>query len=591
MTMQNAGADTITPAADVLHDNLDVLGVALIHGTLQTSDVGQVVLYARPQEKDCNQNGIPDWLDLLNATSEDCNDNGIPDECDVDPQFGGEPANDCNANGVPDDCHPDCNNDGIPDPCQVPSCDADNLGCCLHPSAGFVCLDDCDGNLVPDVCQPDCTGTGQADTCDIAESEGGTCVDPICEPDQNPLDHGCCDRDCNQDGVPDSCQEVGGEAPEPPAEFTHDNGTVIGGKIDFENYNLGALIATPGQIGQQGWEVTLPSIFGYGGGSSTFPSPDGAQIVTFTEDCSVSEAESVLENKVGRLQHDPFAASTSFWSWGVRGPPMHNDNRLITLAEVDLYIPTGHRYSHNVFVSIATRNQDLPWASVLITRLGNSSPLQIAPGLKTADGLTYTFVANDPDPPEADCWTLGTLVDGSRTDFPVQYQINGKPQMFNPEGLPIPWTLASSDLIPGEPPLPNYMVIMNNNAVDWPGVFVDNIRFLKASPLDVLLEDCDGNGLANGCEIRDLLSPDCNENGIPDECDVDPQFGGDPANDCDGNTVPDECEDVALDVLSFVAVLLGDDNDPTRTCLADVNRDGIVNGDDIGPFVASLLGG
>ncbi len=46
---------------------------------------------------DCNNNGIPDGIDIAQGTSEDCNANGYPDECELD-------GNDCNNNGIPDDC-------------------------------------------------------------------------------------------------------------------------------------------------------------------------------------------------------------------------------------------------------------------------------------------------------------------------------------------------------------------------------------------------------------------------------------------------------------------------------------------------------
>jgi hypothetical protein len=49
---------------------------------------------------DCNGNGTPDAIDLLDGTSEDCNGNGIPDECDI--AFGS--SADANSNGIPDEC-------------------------------------------------------------------------------------------------------------------------------------------------------------------------------------------------------------------------------------------------------------------------------------------------------------------------------------------------------------------------------------------------------------------------------------------------------------------------------------------------------
>ncbi len=44
---------------------------------------------------DCNQNGIPDYLDIQNGTSEDCNTNGVPDECEsnLDPSIVRHPGN------------------------------------------------------------------------------------------------------------------------------------------------------------------------------------------------------------------------------------------------------------------------------------------------------------------------------------------------------------------------------------------------------------------------------------------------------------------------------------------------------------------
>jgi hypothetical protein len=52
------------------------------------------------EPKDCNSNGLPDLIDVLDGSSEDCNGNGIPDECDI---AGGFSA-DANFDGIPDEC-------------------------------------------------------------------------------------------------------------------------------------------------------------------------------------------------------------------------------------------------------------------------------------------------------------------------------------------------------------------------------------------------------------------------------------------------------------------------------------------------------
>lgn len=48
---------------------------------------------------DCNNNGVDDFQDIQNGTSNDCNATFIPDECEL-------VGNDRNANGIPDECEP-----------------------------------------------------------------------------------------------------------------------------------------------------------------------------------------------------------------------------------------------------------------------------------------------------------------------------------------------------------------------------------------------------------------------------------------------------------------------------------------------------
>ena len=89
---------------------------------------------------DCNDNGIPDSVDIAMATSLDCDwdggePNGIPDECDIVECIGNPGCGDCNFNGVPDRCDivsttsedvlPPPSGDGIPDECAeyIDGCD------------------------------------------------------------------------------------------------------------------------------------------------------------------------------------------------------------------------------------------------------------------------------------------------------------------------------------------------------------------------------------------------------------------------------------------------------------------------------------
>lgn len=64
---------------------------------------------------DCNNNGVPDYLDIAGGTSADCNGNFVPDECDL----AGGLGTDCNSNGILDECEPDCNGNQTPDSWEV----------------------------------------------------------------------------------------------------------------------------------------------------------------------------------------------------------------------------------------------------------------------------------------------------------------------------------------------------------------------------------------------------------------------------------------------------------------------------------------
>lgn len=56
-------------------------------------------------QEDCDNNTIPDEVEIVNSISEDCNTNSIPDNCDLSTGFsidvdgpGGQ------ADGIPDEC-------------------------------------------------------------------------------------------------------------------------------------------------------------------------------------------------------------------------------------------------------------------------------------------------------------------------------------------------------------------------------------------------------------------------------------------------------------------------------------------------------
>ncbi|MHC4063592.1 MAG: hypothetical protein ACYSUI_03695 [Planctomycetota bacterium] len=170
---------------------------------------------------DCNDNEVPDLLDVENGTSEDCNTNSVPDECEDcngngladECDLAGGTSGDCNSNGLPDECE-DCNTNGVPDECE--DCNGNGLADECDLAGGT--SGDCNSNGLPDECE-DCNTNGLADECDIDSGTSDDCnsnaTPDECEPDQDCNSNGALDvcdvdggtsQDCNGNIVPDECE-------------------------------------------------------------------------------------------------------------------------------------------------------------------------------------------------------------------------------------------------------------------------------------------------------------------------------------------------------------------------------------------------
>ncbi|MBN1512419.1 MAG: NF038122 family metalloprotease [Phycisphaerae bacterium] len=175
---------------------------------------------------DCNNNGIPDDVDISSGTSEDCNDNDVPDECDISDGT----SQDCNNNDVPDECDiaegtsEDCNNNDIPDECDIGNGTSEDCN-------GNIIPDECDlgvgggstdynGNGLPDDCEPDCNGNGIPDAWEIFNGWAG---------------------DANGNGVPDACEV----APKFEAGFTTANHVVK--TVSLQNTYANPVVVCTGQ--------------------------------------------------------------------------------------------------------------------------------------------------------------------------------------------------------------------------------------------------------------------------------------------------------------------------------------------------------
>ena len=121
----------------------------------------------------------------------------------------------------------------------------------------------------------------------------------------------------------------------------------------------------------------------------------------------------------------------------------------------------------------------------------------------------------------------------------------------------------------------------------------------------LFLNDCNGNGIADSCDLFDATSFDCNFNLIPDECETDCNGNGiddacDLANgtspDFNNNGIPDECEPDCNNngFPDFIDIAFGFSLDVNLNgipdeceCPADIDVSGLVNVTDLLALLAA----
>ena len=115
-----------------------------------------------------------------------------------------------------------------------------------------------------------------------------------------------------------------------------------------------------------------------------------------------------------------------------------------------------------------------------------------------------------------------------------------------------------------------------------------------------LKEDCNGNGVPDSCDIAEGTSEDCNENIVPDACDI----AEGTSEDCTADGIPDECEpdcnenDVAdsCDIAAGTsedcnANAIPDECDIARGTSEDCNGNGVVDSCDIAEGTSQDING
>lgn len=97
-------------------------------------------------EEDCDENGLPDFIEIEDGLTTDCDGDGQIDSCQI---AAGGPHLDVNDDGILDACQDDCDEDGVPDVLQISSGLSEDLN-----ENGI--LDVCEGGLrVPGDCNAD----------------------------------------------------------------------------------------------------------------------------------------------------------------------------------------------------------------------------------------------------------------------------------------------------------------------------------------------------------------------------------------------------------------------------------------------------
>lgn len=528
---------------------------------------------------DCNDNGVPDDIDILEGDSQDLNANGVPDECedcnnngqldtiDIDNGI----SNDLNNNLIPDECEPDCNSNGIPDDLDI----LNGQSLDIH------------GNGIPDECEADCNLDGVADYNEILE-------DMTLDIDRNIVLDNC--QDCDNDGINDlvalnSAHNIwvtSFDAEGAPKEFHAVSGaTVRVGQVGLFDSGEDLLITPDGRIfissGNEDRIINVSHTGQYlgdfvpqGSGGLDRPTgmtiaPNGNLIVASRSTHSVLEYHGQTGMFIQALV--PSGAGGLSWPYGVAYGP--DGNLYVTSApaggdEVLRYDGTNGDFI-DAFVS-AEDNGGLtlprgllfkPDGNLLVASLETNQILEF-------DAISGAFIG--------------------------QFNHNGTETALTLDG---PWGLRLG-------PTGNVFVsrhfIGGEQAGGGGDIHNDSDQHLHLNLTRIFEFDVDsgiflrsfvlGNDTdlwrPTGFDFMPSLGNDCNFNMLPDSCDIASGF----SQDENGNGIPDECEtpgspgDLDGDGTvgtSDLLILLSNWGpcDNCNMCLGDLNNDCAISTSDL----------
>ena len=544
------------------------------------------------QSTDCDGNGVPDECDILGS---DCNGNGIPDTCDVPPL--GSFSQDCNGDLIPDECQlagNDCNGNGVPDECDlggpaIPQYAWDDgtaensIG--LNNGGRIVWLNhfvtEANGESIKGVrvafanialgtnvniylwSDPD--GDGDPTDAQVIASTTTTVVNP----GTNTL---------NFVALPETVVGPAGTSFFVGARVLHDAGELpasldqssnagqswlaAGATVNPNNLSAASLFGRTGDFGFPGnWLVravaagTAPPNDCNGNGI-----PDECDLSSGTsedcngngvpDECDVPPLGSTSLDCNGNLVPDEceVAAGKDCDGNGIPDDCQPeddcDDNGLLDSCEAGTANGLAGQYwrsvggNGNFSQRLAARidpTVDFDW--------GGGVPHPDVP----SDDFTVRWTGLLLTPPPS-----GQYILYAKADDGVRLWING-------ELLIDEWHASSGDEYASAVTLlGNYAYHIRLEYYEGGG---DARVFLKWSPpgetkqiipTEALqpLQDCNGNGIPDACDISTGASEDANSNGVPDECEdcngngVLDEFdvSGGTSADCNGNGLPDECE-------------------------------------------------
>ncbi len=554
-----------------------------------------------PLEHDCNGNGIEDADDIANGTSADCDADGVPDEC----QLADGSAADANHNGVLDACETDCDNNGLPDDLDIVNgaadCNANGLldGCELadgsvpdvnHNGIPDGCEDDCDNNGTPDDVDlangaADCDGNGILDRCDIAAGAADANSNGVLD---------SCETDCNHNGVPDDLDIANNDAADCDGNGVPDSCDIAAGAADVNNNGVPDVCETDCD------ENGLPDDVDLANGAADC-NANGA-----LDSCDIAAGLSADANSNGipdecesdcnaNGQPDDLDIST-------HASTDVNNNAVPDECEPDCNengVPDEYDVSSGSTPDC--NGNGLPdscdlAAGTSADENGNGIPDECDPDCNNngvPDDLDLSrgdaLDCNANGIPDSCDLAAGTSTDANGNGIPDECDpdcnannvpddldiTNGDALDCNANGVP-----DSCDLAAGTSADANSNGVPDECDPDCNQNGVPDDLDLTAGTA----ADCNSNGVPDSCDLAAGTSTDANNNGVPDECDPDCNGNGVPddldiangdAADCNANGVPDSC-----DLAAGTSVDLNGNNQPDE-CDVDCNGNGVPDDLDI----------